>query len=257
MRKQIDIFFTAIMFFTRLPVPKRIDHGADLLQKSARYFPWIGIIVGSISCGVYLICIQILSPAVSIFLSMAASILTTGAFHEDGFADVCDAFGGGWTKEKILLIMKDSRLGSYGVIGLIGILGLKFLLLLELSTRFTQWNFFPLIISAHALSRFAGVTIIQQYQYVTEHDTSKSKPVASRKLIPFEMTIAAIGAIVPLIFLDLIFMIALVLVVISRIYLGNYFYKWIGGYTGDCLGATQQVCEVSFYLGIIILWKFT
>lgn len=257
MRKQIDIFLTALMFFTRLPVPKRIGHGSDLLQKSARYFPWVGLIVGSLTCVVYLACIQFLSPAISISLSMVTSIFTTGAFHEDGFADVCDAFGGGWTKEKILLIMKDSRLGTYGVIGLLAVLGFKFLLLLELSAALPEWKLLALIVSAHSLSRFAAVTLIQQYEYVADNDSSKSKPLANRKLLPFEMVIAAIGAIVPLIFVDHIFLLAIIFIVISRTYLGNYFYKWIGGYTGDCLGATQQVCEIAFYLGTMIVWKFT
>src|SRR5215211_1296365 len=157
MRKQLDIFLTALMFFTRLPVPERINHGAALLQKSARYFPWIGLVVGSIAGVVYLVSINIFSPSISVFFSMLASILTTGAFHEDGFADVCDAFGGGWTKEKILLIMKDSRLGTYGVIGLINMLGFKFLLLVELSVALPQWDFFFIIISAHSISRFAAV----------------------------------------------------------------------------------------------------
>jgi adenosylcobinamide-GDP ribazoletransferase len=255
MKKQVDIFFSALMFFTRIPVPKRIDHGADLFQKSSRYFPWVGILVGLIAGGSYLCFKQIFSPALSVFLSMVISILTTGAFHEDGFADVCDAFGGGWTKEKILLIMKDSRLGTYGVVGLISMLGLKFLLLSQLVGLLDQWMFVAIIIAAHSLSRFAAVTMIQQYQYVSG-DASKSKPLANRKLHPGEMTIAFIGAFLPFLFIDYRFMGAIILVALSRLYLGKYFNKWIGGYTGDCLGATQQAGEISFYLGIIILWKF-
>jgi adenosylcobinamide-GDP ribazoletransferase len=256
MRKELDIFFTALMFFTRIPVPRRIDHGADLLQKSARYFPWIGLIVGSVAGGVCLLSLQFFSPAVSVFISMLVSIFVTGAFHEDGFADVCDAFGGGWTKEKILMIMKDSRLGTYGVIGLISMLGLKFILLMELLSSLSHWALFFVIVSAHSLSRLAAVTVIQQYRYVTDDEKSKSMPLANRRLLPFEIFIAAMGGFIPLVFIEYRFLIALALIVLSRIYLGRYFFKWIGGYTGDCLGATQQVCEVLFYLGIITVWKF-
>ena len=131
MRYQLKLFFTALMFLTRIPVPRSIDHNSDMLQKSARYFSWVGMVVGGIAAIVWYACIHVLSPSLSIAFSMLASILATGAFHEDGFADCCDAFGGGWTKEKILTIMKDSRLGTYGVTGLIGILGFKFLLLTE------------------------------------------------------------------------------------------------------------------------------
>jgi adenosylcobinamide-GDP ribazoletransferase len=257
MKKQVDIFFTAVMFLTRLPVPKRIDHSPIILQKSARYFPWVGMIVGLIASGTYIACVQILSPAISIFFSMVISIFTTGAFHEDGFADVCDAFGGGWTKEKILLIMKDSRLGTYGVIGLIAILGLKFLLLLQLSGLFGLFTFAVLITTGNTLSRFAALTILQQYEYVSDPGTSKSKPLADRKLSFAEMVIAIVGASLSFLFLKPIFLLTIIPIALTRIYLGNYFNKWIGGYTGDCLGATQQVSEIVFYLASILIWKFT
>jgi len=256
MKRQADIFFTAVMFLTRLPVPKRIDHSPVLLQKSVRYFPWVGLIVGSVAAGSYIGCIQIFSPALSVLLSMVASILTTGAFHEDGFADVCDAFGGGWTKEKILLIMKDSRLGTYGVIGLIVVLGMKFLLLLELS-RFDTFTFVVLILTANSLSRFAALSIMQQYNYVAEKDTSKSKPVAGRKLSLKEMFIAFTAPCLSFLFLKPAFLLAVIPVIAARLYLGKYFNKWIGGYTGDCLGAIQQLCEIVFYLGSILIWRFT
>jgi adenosylcobinamide-GDP ribazoletransferase len=257
MKKQLDIFFTAVMFLTRLPVPKRIDHDPALLQKSTRYFPWVGIVVGLIVMGAYLGCRQVFSTAISVVLLMVVSILTTGAFHEDGFADVCDAFGGGWTKEKILLIMKDSRLGTYGVIGLISVLGMKFLLLLELSGLTGMFTFVLLVITANALSRFAALTMLQQYSYVAEKDTSKSKPVAGKKLSFAEMMVALTGACLSFLLLKPVFLLAVIPVAIARLYLGNYFHKWIGGYTGDCLGAVQQVCEIAFYLGSILIWKFT
>jgi adenosylcobinamide-GDP ribazoletransferase len=257
MKKQLDIFFTAVMFLTRLPVPKRIDHSPIILQKSARYFPWVGMIVGLIAAATYTACVQILSPALSVFFSMIVSILTTGAFHEDGFADVCDAFGGGWTKEKILLIMKDSRLGTYGVIGLISILGLKFLLLFQLSGLYGMFTFVVLIITGNTSSRFAALTILQQYNYVSDPDTSKAKPLADRKLSFGEMVIAIVGGGLSFLLLKPVFLLAIIPIVFARLYLGNYFNKWIGGYTGDCLGATQQVCEIVFYLGSILIWKFT
>src|SRR4028118_1536958 len=132
MKKELRIFFTAMMFLTRLPVPKLTDHSSEYLEKSSKYFPLIGWIVGAISCGTFLAFYQFLSIEISLLASIIAGILTTGAFHEDGFADVCDAFGGGWTKEKILEIMKDSRLGTYGTVGLIAILSVKFFLLRDL-----------------------------------------------------------------------------------------------------------------------------
>src|SRR3982751_4013185 len=122
MKKELRVFFTAMMFLTRLPVPRFTDHSPDYLEKSVKYFPLVGYMVAAISAFVFLVFNKYISEDLAIAASIIAGILTTGAFHEDGFADVCDAFGGGWTKEKILLIMKDSRLGTFGVIGLISIL---------------------------------------------------------------------------------------------------------------------------------------
>lgn len=254
MKKQLYYFFTALMFLTRIPVPKIINHSSDMLQKSARYFTWVGLLVGIISAGSFWLLHYIFSPALSIVFSMIVSILTTGAFHEDGFADVCDAFGGGWTKEKILLIMKDSRLGTYGVVGLISMLAVKCLLLIEL---FGYLNnivlFIAIIITAHSVSRLAAVTMMQQYNYVADIDTSKSKPLADRKLTAIELCIAIAGAALPFIFIPYQFISAIVPVALARLYLGRYFNKWIGGYTGDCLGATQQVTEIFFYIGCLLI----
>lgn len=253
---QIQVFLTAVMFFTRIPVPKNIDHGRYMLQRSARYFSWVGILVGAIGAVIFFLAAKIFSPALSIAFSMLATILTTGAFHEDGFADCCDAFGGGWTKEKILMIMKDSRLGTYGVVGLLGILGFKFLLLLEMSESVRATEIVCIMIAAHSISRLMAVSIMQQYDYVQDIDMSKSKPLANRKLTTTELIIAIIGSIIPLLFLPAVASLAVILLPVAGWLMGQYFKKWIGGYTGDCLGATQQVSEIIFYLGVLIITKY-
>lgn len=244
------------MFFTRIPVPRTIDHNHDMLQRSARYFSWVGLIVGFIGAAVFFLAAKIFSPQLSVALSILATILTTGAFHEDGFADCCDAFGGGWTKEKILIIMKDSRLGTYGVTGLIGILAFKFLLLTELLTYTNPLQVALLMIAAHSSSRLMAVSIMQQYAYVQDTDTSKSKPLANRKLTTTELIIALAGAVLPFAMLSFYYLLALLPVIIARWYAGRYFKKWIGGYTGDCLGATQQVCELVFYVSCLLLTSY-
>src|SRR6201985_2249913 len=132
MKKQGRIFLTAVMFLTRIRVPRTIDHSPEYLQQAPRYFPVVGWIVGAFSALSFLVFSRYISTDLGILASMITGILLTGAFHEDGFADVCDGLGGGWTKEKILMIMKDSRIGAFGAIGLLGILGSKFLLLKEL-----------------------------------------------------------------------------------------------------------------------------
>ncbi|MBZ4037712.1 adenosylcobinamide-GDP ribazoletransferase [Flavobacterium sp. 17A] len=260
MKKELHIFFTCLMFYTRIPCPKNITHHPDYLNKATRYFPFIGWIVGSISFLVFYLFSLFLSIEIAVIVAIIASVLTTGAFHEDGFADVCDGFGGGWTKEKILMIMKDSAIGAYGAIGLVLLFLLKFKLLSESISLFTNniFTVFLLFISAHSLSRLAAISIIFTHEYSRDDASSKSKPIAKQYTWK-EVFGSFFFGLVPLIVFscfELKFLLVLIPVFITRYFLARYFQKWIDGYTGDCLGATQQVCEVVFYLSILFLWKF-
>ena len=239
------------MFYTRIPCPTWVDHSEDLLNKATKYFPFMGLLVGGASAIVFWGLSQILPPSVSVLLSTAFGVWMTGAFHEDGFADVCDGFGGGWTQEKILSIMKDSRVGAYGAIGIGLLMGLKIVTLTELAQ--TNWlSMIYALISAHTLSRLTATTIILTDEYARENEDSKAKPVAKKMSINaflqaafwgvlplsmwafFEKNSLLLGVFIPLFLL--------------KIYLSRYFKRWINGYTGDCLGATQQLAEVVCYL---------
>ncbi len=264
MKKELDIFFTALMFYTRIPCPQNINHDPDYLNKASRYFPLIGWIVGAIAFATFCVLDYLIGPEIGVLFSMIASILVTGAFHEDGFADVCDGFGGGWTKEKILLIMKDSAIGAYGAIGVVLLLLMKlmstYLLLSKVNVSYmnSYFIYFLIFVSAHALSRLAAVSIVFTHQYSREDATSKSKPIA-QSYTWREVIGAFFFGLLPLFVLSYFqwqLILVLVPVFLMRVYLARYFQKWIGGYTGDCLGATQQVCEVVFYLSVIALWKF-
>lgn len=113
MKREIRILFTALMFFTRITCPKWTDHNPVYMKESGRYFSLIGWVIGAISAGVFWVSNLLFSVEISAVLSIAASIRLTGAFHEDGLADVGDGFGGGWTKEKIIMIMKDPSVGNF------------------------------------------------------------------------------------------------------------------------------------------------
>ncbi|WP_428229713.1 adenosylcobinamide-GDP ribazoletransferase [Flavobacterium sp.] len=264
MKKELHIFFTSLMFYTRIPCPKNIDHHPDYLNKATRYFPLIGWIVGSISFMAFYLFSLFLSIETAVIFALIISVLTTGAFHEDGFADVCDGFGGGWTKEKILIIMKDSAIGAYGAIGLVLLFLLKFKLLSESVSLFkannlmTLFQVFLLFVSAHALSRLAAISIIFTHKYSREDASSKSKPIAKDHSWKEILGSFFFGLLPLLVFscFQYKFLFALLPVFIMRYFLARYFQKWIDGYTGDCLGATQQVCEVVYYLSILLIWKF-
>jgi adenosylcobinamide-GDP ribazoletransferase len=251
MKKEIRVFFTAIMFYTRIPCPKWVDHSDEYLNSANRYFPLIGIICGACSGLIYWGASFLFPHPISIIMALAAGILLTGAFHEDGFADVCDGFGGGWTKEKILLIMKDSRVGAYGVLGLIFLFLLKYESLLALPP-----DKLPLLfIVSGALSRFVALTLVYTHTYARSDESSKSRSVA--KISETNLVIAGAFGILPLLsFKNPLYFLVLLPLFIFKYLFGRYFQKWIGGYTGDCLGATQQLAEIMCYLTIYLLWKY-
>ena len=248
MKNEIKIFFTALMFYTRIPVPKNTGFSNDNLNKSAKYFPLVGIIVGSVGAIAFMASNYFLSVQTSVLLSVLSMIMLTGAFHEDAIADFCDGFGGGYTKKRILEIMKDSYIGTYGAVSLVVLILLKVLLLSEIDVK--QIPF--VIIAAHALSRVNPVILMYTSKYVRDDDTSKSKPVGERKSIDI-LIVAIILGVIPMFFLPIIIapfiMIVLVLILLYHRY---YIHKKIGGYTGDILGALQQFSEVGFYVSYIV-----
>ncbi|MEY5048154.1 MAG: hypothetical protein RLZZ175_1513 [Bacteroidota bacterium] len=261
MKNEIKIFFTALMFYTRIPCPSFVDHSPDYINKATRYFPLIGWIVGSISFIVYYLSSFIFDTILAVIFSILAGVLTTGAFHEDGLADVFDGFGGGWTKEKILTIMKDSRVGAYGLIALIFSFSLKFYTLSSLLSALNNHSLFIIyliFISYHAIARFIAVSIVFTEQYAREDETSKAKPIAKSHSIK-EVFGSFIFGLIPILLLSYFqwqFIFTLIPLLLLRLYSANYFYKWLGGYTGDCLGAVEQFAELITILSFLVIWKF-
>lgn len=251
MRRELTYFFAALRFFTRLPVPAWVGHSQDQLDHAARYFPLIGILVGLLAAAVTEAVAMVLPLSIAVALGMAASILITGAFHEDGFADVCDGFGGGWEKPQVLAIMKDSRVGSYATLGVGLLLLTKWNALVEIDGAF-DWPMLALaLVAAHAVSRLAATSLIFALHYVRDDATARAKPLAVR-MAPHELAVAALFGLAPCLLLPLAgALVALAAVIITTGLLARYFVRRIGGYTGDCLGATQQLAELAFYLGLL------
>lgn len=251
MKNELAAFYSALMFYTRIPVPKDVPHSQEIMDESTKYFPLIGWIVGIVTAAVFYFTALFVPVSVSILLSMIAGILLTGAFHEDGFADFCDGFGGGWSKEQVLTIMKDSRIGTYGAIGIGLMLLLKFTALRE---SYPVVGF--LLFSGHALSRFSCNVFRFHSQYVRENEDSKAKPMA-KAIDQRSLLISAGFGLLPVIFIFKLHSVYLILAALLTQYvLARYCEKRIGGYTGDCLGACQQLSEAAFYISFLILWKF-
>lgn len=249
--QQIRLFFTALQFFTRLPIPAWVGFEASWLQHASRYFPLVGCVVAAIAAGVYWAAALVLPAPVAAVLSTAASIYITGAFHEDGFADACDGLGGGMTRERALEIMKDSRVGAYGAIGIVCMLATKLTALAMLPPRLAIAALFL----AHPLSRLAATALIWRLDYV--RDEGKAKPLVHR-MTHAEFAIAAITCAAPAVLLPVAgwmnisaIAAAFAAALVATLWLGRLFVRRLGGYTGDCLGALQQLAEAAMYVAIL------
>jgi len=249
MLSEIKVFLSALMFFTRIPCPFKIGYSAEMLNQASTYFPMMGWIVGGLSALVFYLSSLVLPVPVAVFISMISSIFITGAFHEDGFADFCDGFGGGWTQEKILEIMKDSRIGVFGAIGIILMLGFKFLLLISFPKEIIP----IVLVVGHSLSRLFSNTFLISLEYVRADLQSKAKPLAT-KISALRFIISIITGVAPILFLEMpVYLLILVPLIPLKLFFRRYLLKWLGGYTGDCLGAMQQISEVIIYLSLLII----
>jgi len=244
MHREWRLFSLAIGFFTRLPMPSVPDFQESDLNHSVKYFPLVGLLVGALAALVYWLAAKILPIEIAVILSMIVTIYATGCFHEDGLADAADGLGGGWEKEQVLTIMQDSRIGSYGAAALVMALLTKFTLLGHISPMLVPM----VLITGHALSRYAAVLVIYTQVYV--RSSGKSKPLAT-KLSAGELILASLFGLVPLVFLSVHLLWALLPVVLVWAWFSHKLKRRIGGYTGDCLGAMQQLTEIAFYLGIL------
>jgi len=257
--KQWQLFQLAVMFFTRIPVGQNVPYSSQLLSQSSRYFALVGVVVAVAFLLTFQLAITVWPNDVALLVAMIASFLVTGGFHEDGLADAADGIGGGMTIEKRLSIMKDSRIGTYGVLALFSIVLLKYQLLLALSeTTQLGWGFVASVVLAHCLSRAIAGSLIYNTAYVAEQDTSKSKPLAERQSKTELVTLLCTG-VLPLFFFiastyfwSLVTTILAVLVVF-RFFARRWLIRQIGGITGDCLGAVQQIAEIIIYLVLLAL----
>ena len=251
MRYQLELFFTALGFFTRLPVPAWVPWSPERLNHAARFFPLVGWVVGAVGAASYAVFALVLPASLAVILSMAVTIRLTGAFHEDGFADSCDGLGGGWDKAQVLAIMKDSRIGSYGAIGLVLMLLAKAAALIELAAASPATAATALFV-AHALSRLAATAVLHALPYARSDDSSKAAAVVGH-LGRKDLAIAATCGLLPALVLlaPLPALAALSLAALLTVWLARLCLRRLGGHTGDLLGAVQQVTELACYVGIV------
>lgn len=230
-------FMHTVGFFSRIPIPVGTV-SADDLNRSMRYLPLLGFIIGGINALVYYGALQVWNHEVSVAISMISSLLVTGALHEDGLADFADGFWGAFDKAKVLEIMKDSRIGTFGATALLASLGLKFLFLKSLVGP----SIYTALIIAPAISRFMACALTWSLPYARDEKSLAKNLISKNGNDPVIQSFAiAVGA-----FLLLDQRMWLLIPTMLIFYAG--FYHWLKrrlqGYTGDCLGAAQQLSEL-------------
>jgi adenosylcobinamide-GDP ribazoletransferase len=241
--EQVRIFFTALMFLTRLPVPRWVGFQPDWLARSTVYFPWVGAVVGLAGAGVYWLTSRVWPHPVAAVLALAASVWVTGAFHEDGLADLFDGAGGGTDRERVLTIMADSRIGSYGAVALVVVIAGKLAALSALAPATMPGA----LIAAHVLARWSSLPLIWRYPYVRRTGGTAKPFAASVDLLRLVLgSIAALG--ISAAALGWRAVPATITAGLVTVVAGQDFRRRLGGITGDCLGAANQLVELGIYL---------
>lgn len=269
-------YLLAVQFFTRIPITGPladwVGFSPEMLRRSAGHFPGVGVLVGAVAAAVFVLLQAALpdsaaAPLVAAVLSTVVTVLLTGGFHEDGLADVADGLGGSYNRERALDIMKDSRVGAFGAMALVLALLAKVALLALLGSvdMVTAEGDAPALAglygaaalgAGHVVSRTLPLLLIRWLPHVGDTATSKSKPLADQisftsLLVAFSWCFGALAlASLALDAINLI--VACGLSVLALLWMLRLFKRRLQGFTGDCLGATQQVCEIAFYLGLAV-----
>lgn len=251
LRYQWELFLLAVSFFSRLPVPASLPYSETRMNQAGRYFALVGVVLGLLCVGIFWLLSLVFPASVAIILTMAFSLLLTGAFHEDGLTDMADGIGGGMSVERRLVIMKDSRIGTYGAATLVMALLAKFVFWSELVH---EEQFLLMIVVAYTVSRALAATLIYDMPYVSDSDTSKSKPLANKQS-SLEVAILLFTGVLVALLLGVTQAVIIVLVLaLFRFGFKRWLTKRIGGFTGDCLGAAQQISELLVYLTLIAFY---
>jgi adenosylcobinamide-GDP ribazoletransferase len=248
--RQWQLFCLALAFFSRIPVPASTPYSPELLNQSSRYLSLVGLLLGALQALVLLLAAQLLPFSIAVLLSLISGLVLTGAFHEDGLADTADGLGGGLSLDRKLEIMKDSRVGTYGLVALFSVFLIKWQSLFALDTQ-AVWA----LVLVAGLSRATAVSLTFVLPYQQLDIVSKSKPIATslqkRALLSIWLFVLPFLYFIPLsLTLSLLAILAL-----SFILLFFYYRSQLQGYTGDLLGAAQQVTELSLYLVWLIWWR--
>jgi adenosylcobinamide-GDP ribazoletransferase len=241
---------TSLIFFTRLPFWRLKGVPAEDFKRAVDCWTYVGWLTGGVMALTLGIASYYLPTGVAVALALLARLMVTGAFHEDGLADFCDGFGGGTNHEQTLRIMKDSHIGTYGVLGLL----FYYLLLWQTLTELPVPVACLAILGGDAWSKFCASQIINLLPYARKEEEAKAKVVYSR-MTPLAWTISLVGGALPFcIFVPMHWWGLALVPLITSFAMIAWMKHRLNGYTGDCCGATFLVSELTFYLSVQVVF---
>jgi len=260
----------AFIFFTRLPLWRICSVPPDSFKRIVAYWPLTGILTGALMASVYLLAVYLnFHIVIAVIFAFVSRLLLTGALHEDGLADFFDGFGGGRSREQVLAIMKDSHIGSYGVLGLIVYALLWISSIYTLALLFEGFEYI-LFLTCDIWSKWCASQIINFLPYARKEEESKIKKIYDR-MSPVRFIVGLLFGLTPFIYLiflsiynssagyfiaTIIILVCAIAPLLTMILLTLYMKRRINGYTGDCCGAVFLLCELSYILTLCCLWNY-
>ena len=250
-KAELPAFLQALQLLTRLRPPFALPFDPEDQRASPRWYPGVGLVIGLICGVIYWGAALMFPPVVAVLISGAAGLIVTGALHEDGFADACDGLGGVWPRDRVLEIMRDSRIGTYGMLGLGLMLAVKAAALAAMPVLAVPF----VLIAGHALSRVSMLWVMASSDYVRQAGAASGVAGGLGQRDVVIGFVSAAVALVPLLFVlpFLALPLGLAGLAAGHVAMRRRYEARLGGYTGDCLGAVQQCSEVGFYLGVLVV----
>ena len=245
--RELALLLSALQFLTRLPAPGWIGWSDDRLARASRYFPMVGLLLGLVAGAIWCGLAHVLPPAAAAGLALAALLLTTGALHEDGLSDCCDGLGGGRTRERALEIMRDSRIGAYGAAGIVLSLGLRWAALAAM----TPGDGALALLVALPAARAAMTLMLWRGRYARAEGAASSAAGATALEAAFAAAAALLAGVA---FGGLTGLAAAAAALVLGLLWLTYISGRIGGYTGDALGAGEQIGQIAALLILAGLW---
>jgi adenosylcobinamide-GDP ribazoletransferase len=244
-------FILTLQFLTRIPINISVDVKEEDFIKGVKFFPIVGLIVGIINIIIYRLCSLIMPPQAAIVGTVLSNILITGALHIDGLADTCDGIFSSRSRDRMLEIMKDSRIGTNGAVAVFFDLALRIVLLLSIN----ETHIIKTLIISPILSRTIMV-VLMHYSVYARTEGGLGNIFIGKIGLKDTISTVIIAVIISSTLFGYKAILVMVLNLIIMIIYKSYIFKKIGGMTGDTLGAGNEISELLVILTIYLIGRY-